>query len=302
MKNFKIYMAALLFGAMTFASCGDKYYITFENNSQYTVNNNTYQGGGEGGGSQELPDVPATDQMKVADGQVMIILELAEGLDDCHGIGVKGCLEGTWSGENTYLNAESSTVTRDLAIMFEPYKVGTPYYTATYTLASDGMQGKICQFYEGDSGWQGQATGVTVDEDLTTLTVDVDYTINGEGQFVINAGAAAGVLVLKIGGWNKSECAAAEPVATEAWIKHAGNDWTWEQMTATATAGVFTYEGTFGNNGCNINLTGEDGGAEWYPLDDSRVTAAEGLAEGDAVIYTFTSTAGNIGTIKVEKK
>lgn len=301
MKNFKFFMGALLFGAMTLASCGDKYYITFENNSQYTVNNNTYQGGGEG--NQELPDVPATDQMIPAAGHVTIILHLADGLELCNGVGVKGCLDGSaWSGENTYIGAESATVGRDEAITFKAYKEGTPYYVATYAFGSAGIQGKVCQFYTDDSGWQGQAIDVTVDEELTTLVADVDYTISGEGQFAIPAEAAAGVLVLNIGGWNKTECAAPEPVATEAWIKHAGNSWNWEAMTATATPGVFTYEGTFGNNGCNINLTGDDAGAEWYSLEDSRVTAAEGLAEGDAVIYTFTSTAGNIGTVKVEKK
>lgn len=301
MKNFKIYMAALLFGAMTLASCSDKYYITFENNSQYTVNNNTYEGGGNGG-SQELPDIPDTDNMKPAAGQVTILINIGD-LDECHGIGVKGCLNGSdWSGENTYIGAESSQVAREDAIRFELYKDGSSFWKATYTLGSAGIQGKVCQFYTGDSGWQGQATGVTVDADLTTLVPDVDYTINDEGQFNVLAEAAAGVLVLNITGWNKTECAAAEPVATEAYIKHAGNGWAWEAMTATATPGVFTYEGTWGNNGCNINTAADDAGAEWYPMDDSRCTIADGLAEGDAVIYTFTSTAGNIGTVKVDKK
>lgn len=301
MKTNKLFLGAMLMGAMLFTACGDKYTLIFENNSQHTVNNNTYVGGGDG--PQELPDVPETDKMVPEAGKVCVILHLADGLDECHGIGLKGCLNGNdWSGENTYLNAESAQVSRDEAIKFESYKAGTPYYKAVFTLGEGGINAKVCQFYEGDSGWQGQATGVTVDADLSTLVEAVDFEISGEGQFSMAAGAAAGVLVLNIEGWNKSECAAAEPVATEAYIKHAGNSWTWEAMTATANPGVFTYEGTWGNNGCNINTTADDAGAEWYPADDSRCTIAAGLAEGDAVIYTFTSTSGNIGTIKVDKK
>lgn len=205
MKNFKLFMGALLFGAMTLASCGDKYYITFENNSQYTVNNNTYQGGGEG--NQELPDVPETDKMIPQAGQVTVIIRLADGVGVCNGIGLKGSLNGSdWSGENTYVNATSAQVGREDAIVFEPYKEGTPYYVATYTFGEAGVQGKICQFYTDDSGWQGQAVDVTVDEELTTLTADLDYTISGEGQFTIPVEAAAGVLVLNIGGFQKTEC------------------------------------------------------------------------------------------------
>lgn len=300
MKANKLFLGAMLMGAMTFVACSDTYNLIFENNSQYTVNNNTYTGGGEG--PQELPDVPETDKMVPGDGQVRVILHLADGLDECHGIGLKGCLNGSdWSGENTYLNDESATVARDEAIKFDSYKAGTPYYTAVFTLGAGGINAKVCQFYEGDSGWQGQATDVTVDTDLTTLIPDVDFTLSAEGQFAMAAGAPAGVLVLNIGGWNKSECAAPEPVATEAYIKHNGNSWTWEQMTATANPGVFTFDTTWGNNGCNINTAADDAGSEWYPMDDSRCTIAEGLAEGDAVRYTFTSTAGCVGTVKVEK-
>lgn len=300
MKNFKSIMAALLLGAMTLASCGDKYNLTFENNSSYKEGD-TYIV--EGGGDVELPDVPNTNSMIPAAGKVTVIIKLADGLDVCNGVGLKGCLDGSaWSGENTYIGAESSQVSRDEAIKFEPYKAGTPYYVATFTLGTAGIEGKVCQFYTDDSGWQGQATDVTVDADLTTLVADVEYTVSGEGQLKVMAEAAAGVLVLNIGGWNKTECGEAAPVATEAFIKHAGNGWTWEAMTATSTAGVFTYEGVWGNNGCNINTVGEDGGAEWYPADDKRCTIAEGLAEGDAVVYTFTSTSGNVGTVKVVKK
>ncbi|MCQ2334716.1 MAG: hypothetical protein MJZ89_02635 [Paludibacteraceae bacterium] len=300
MKTNKFFMGAMLLGAALFTSCGDKYTLVFENNSQYTVNNNTYQGGGDT--PQELPDVPETDKMVPEAGKICVILNLADGLNECNGIGLKGCLNGSdWSGENTYIGAESSQVSRDEAIRFVSYKAGTPYYMAVFNMGEGGINAKVCQFFQGDSGWQGQATDVTVDTDLTTLILDVDFTLSGEGQFALAAGAPAGVLVLNVGGFQKSECAAAQPVATEAWIKCAGNGWTPAQMTATGTAGVFTYESTItdvNTVGANIGLT-EDNLPDWYDLGNAE---SHGLAEGDAVIYTFTSTSGSEGTVTIAKK
>ena len=65
--------------------------------------------------------------------------------------------------------------------------------------------------------------------------------------------------------------------------------------------GVFTYELTIkldnGDNfGCNIGFVdGEEIVESWYPYE------GDAFAEGDKVRYTFTSTNGPKGEVKVEK-
>ena len=89
------------------------------------------------------------------------------------------------------------------------------------------------------------------------------------------------------------------------YIKCAGNGWAWAQMTVDeADKTKFTYETTVTdatNVGANINVAADDAGAKWYDLGDMSA-AAQGLAEGDAYVYTFVQTEGVEGTLSVAKK
>ena len=94
------------------------------------------------------------------------------------------------------------------------------------------------------------------------------------------------------------ECKA-EVVEGVLYIKCAGQDWTWNQMTVDAEDGhKFTFESVVkGDNvGANINVEGKDDGAKWYPLEMGE------LVEGDAIVYTFVQTEGVEGELTVAKK
>lgn len=75
----------------------------------------------------------------------------------------------------------------------------------------------------------------------------------------------------------------AEVVEGVMYIKCAGNGWAPAQMTMV-DANTYTYETTIAdvkNIGANVGPTEDN--LTWYPLDNN-----DGLAEGDAVVYTFT--------------
>ena len=183
MKLNKLMFAALAIGALTLASC--------EKKKDPIV----------------IPPTPTEDVPEVekpAEGYVTIVINIPEGTE-CNGIYLKGNLGGDdWSGENTYVGLEAANVPADQAVRFEAIENSKKWFKATFKLGEGGLQGKICLKYEGDGSWQGQAINVTLDETNTTVALE---SISGEGQFVIAAGAPAGVLYLNIGGWNKSECA-----------------------------------------------------------------------------------------------
>lgn len=86
------------------------------------------------------------------------------------------------------------------------------------------------------------------------------------------------------------------------YIKCAGNGWTWTQMTVDPEDNTkFTFESTVadaGNVGANIGVSDAADG-QWYDLGTAE---ANGLAEGDAIVYTFVSTEGATGTLTVAKK
>lgn len=193
MKANKIMMAALMLGSLVFASCNNK---TPDPVIIPPVDGQT--------------DIPEVD--KPAEGYVTIVLNIPEGTE-CNGIYMKGCINGNdWSGENTYIGLEDAQADAANAVKFEAIDGSKTWFKATFKLGEGGLQGKICLKYENDGSWQGQATGVKVDEENTTVTLTE---ISGEGQFVIAADAPAGVLYLGIGGWQKSECEVVENRAAE---------------------------------------------------------------------------------------
>lgn len=157
----------------------------------------------DGGGEEDN----APDLDKPEDGKLQVVIEIPEGTE-CHGIALKGTFDGeTWSGENTYLGEEGAATPVDGAIYkFEAIPDYANWYTVTID-ATEALQFKVCLIYAGDGSWQGQATGVE-DHECGFTTVD-NSKMSGEGQCQ-ELGANGGLLYLKIGGWNKSECVVEE--------------------------------------------------------------------------------------------
>lgn len=190
MKANKLMVAALAMGALVLAACNSKTPDPVIIDPVVT---------------DDVPEVAKPDE-----GYVTVVIQIPEG-SECNGIYMKGCINGNdWSGENTYIGLEDAQADAANAVKFEAIDGSKKWYKATFKLGEGGLQGKVCLKYEGDGSWQGQATGVTVDEENTTVTLKE---ISGEGQFVIEAATPAGVLYLNITGWNKSEC---ETVAARA--------------------------------------------------------------------------------------
>ena len=92
-------------------------------------------------------------------------------------------------------------------------------------------------------------------------------------------------------------CAGPVEDTGEIWIKCAGNEWTWTQMSGEE--GTFTYTTTVvnaDNLGANIAIDSNGTGEKWYDLGTA---AANGLAEGDSYMYTFTQTELSDGTLTI---
>lgn len=159
----------------------------------------------EGGGNEQPQDTtvtpPAGDD--VPEGYVRILIQVPDG-EECHGIYMKGNLNGSdWSGENTYIGLESGSTPVDEAIRFKRIAENSDFFQADFKLGTNGLEGAVCQQYPNDGSWQGKSAKVTLIEDKTTLEGAKDLELP---QFHIAAGAKAGILALKIGAWENSEC------------------------------------------------------------------------------------------------
>lgn len=185
----KLFMAIMAVAAISLVGCKDK---------------NTPSGSGnEGGGEQKDTTVtpPAGDD--VPEGYVRILIQVPDG-EECHGIYMKGNLNGSdWSGENTYIGLESGSTPVDEAIRFKRIAENSDFFQADFKLGTNGLEGAVCQQYPNDGSWQGKSAKVTLIEDKTTLEGAKDLELP---QFHIAAGAKAGILALKIGAWENSEC------------------------------------------------------------------------------------------------
>lgn len=94
-------------------------------------------------------------------------------------------------------------------------------------------------------------------------------------------------------GVSEDQVCKVEPTEGVMYIKCAGNGWQWAQMTVDPNDNKkFTYESVVSgdNIGANISISNEADG-QWYPLDNT------GFNEGDAILYTFTSTDGDTGEL-----
>lgn len=159
----------------------------------------------EGDGNEQPQDTtvtpPAGDD--VPEGYVRILIQVPDG-EECHGIYFKGSLNGSeWSGENTYVGLENAAEPVETAIRFKRIAENSDFFQADFKLGTDGLQGAVCQQYPDDGSWQGKSAKVTLIADKTTLEGADQLELP---QFHIAAGAKAGILALKIGAWENSEC------------------------------------------------------------------------------------------------
>ena len=149
-------------------------------------------GGGEGG----APDLDAP-----AAGKLRVVIEIPAG-SECNGIALKGTFDGSeWSNENTYLGEAGAQTPVDGAIYKFTKVEGYANWFQVEVPAAEAMEFKVCLIYANDGGWQGQAEGVEIH---SCNFSNIEPTIDG-GQLK-EIGANGGLLYLKIGNWQNSEC------------------------------------------------------------------------------------------------
>ena len=163
--------------------------------------------------SDDQTQVPPTSE-DVPEGYVKILIQVPDG-EECHGIYMKGSLDGSqWSGADTYIGLDDPASAPENAIKFERVEDNSDFFAALFKLGSDGLQGAVCQKYPDDGSWQGKSRKVKLIEEKTTLEGAKDLSLP---QFHIPAGTKSGVLALKIGGWENSECVNPNPAGTAIW-------------------------------------------------------------------------------------
>ncbi|MBO7457941.1 MAG: hypothetical protein J6T80_01635 [Paludibacteraceae bacterium] len=158
-------------------------------------------GGGGGGGETEVEETP--EVAAPAAGSVTLVIQIPEGTE-CNGIAFKGTLDGSkWSGEDTYVSETTAEASSAECIKFAKVEGKKTWFQATFKLGEAGLKGKVCLIYKGDKNWQGQFENWEIIESYTTS----ETSISGDGNLEI---ATSGLVYVKIGGWQKSECAAAK--------------------------------------------------------------------------------------------
>ena len=194
----KLFLAIMAVAAIAMVGCKDKTEAT----------NNEEQ-------KKEDPTKPTDPTDVIPDGYVQILIQVPDG-EECHGIYMKGSLDGSqWSGENTYIGLDAADATAENAIKFVRIADKSDFFKANFKLGSDGLQGAVCQAYPNDGSWQGKSRKVKLIEDKTTLEGAKDLELP---QFHIPAGTKPGVLALKIGGWENSECVKANEAGQAIWV------------------------------------------------------------------------------------
>lgn len=184
MKTNKFMAAALFVGALAMVSCNP------DEKKPVVIPTPTP--------AEDVPEIA-----KPEDGYVTIAINIPEGTE-CNGIAFKGTLDNTtWSGADTYVGLEAADVPAADAILFAPIDGYKGWFSATYKLGEVGLRGKICLVYSNDGSWQGQAINWTIDDTNTSVA----YSKSDDGNIQIDG--TNGVLYVKIGGWQSSECVAA---------------------------------------------------------------------------------------------
>jgi len=167
-----------------------------------------------GGDTTDVPveeDIP--EVVAPAAGYVTIVINIPAN-SECNGIAFKGTLDGAaWTGANEYLG-ENGPATVAECIKFEAIANFANWYKATYKLGAEAwgesqthpatyMAGKLCLIYTDDKNWEGQAVNWSVNDEYTTA----DNGQSGDGNIEVYGG---GLIYVKVGGWQKSECLAPE--------------------------------------------------------------------------------------------
>lgn len=85
---------------------------------------------------------------------------------------------------------------------------------------------------------------------------------------------------------------------TSYYIKHPwnGGEWTWHKMKQDES--TYTYVGTWGGVGANINTSADDSGSEWY--EASTIKGSSNVNMGEKVIFTFYPFNGAKGDLIVQ--
>ncbi len=163
-----------------------------------------------GGDTTDVPveeDIP--EVVAPAAGYVTIVINIPAN-SECNGIAFKGTLDGAaWTGANEYLGENGPAAVAE-CIKFEPIQNFDNWFKATYKLGAAAwgesdthpatyMAGKLCLIYTDDGSWQGQAVDWAVNDEYTT----VDNGQSNDGNIEVYG---SGLLYVKVGGWQSSEC------------------------------------------------------------------------------------------------
>ena len=133
-------------------------------------------------------------------------------------------------------------------------------------------------------------------ENTKILAGTGEFEYENQGQPKLIHVADNGVIYIWVKNWAASPIIEAKKLET-AWVKSNFNneDWAWYEMTPKGD-GVFEFEGIWGGNGCNINETGVEDGAQWYAspelIDDPKA--------GDKVLVTFVSEKMVVGKLSIK--
>lgn len=203
----------------------------------------------------------------------------------------------------SYLNAKGEASSWGLdaaAVIMEPVEGTKTWFKAVIYPDSTGCAtGKPVQLQDdGSMDWGGQPAlnTLTLMEGNCTMTEEN----GGEIKFDFDASSSA-VVYAEATGWKVDPCVV-EPVAEEAWIKHASANeeinWVPQKMTKKSE-GTFTYDLVYSDNGFNIGT--DESCAAWYAPETIEGLDAEKMA-GQNITVTFVSESGAKGKVSVALK
>jgi hypothetical protein len=199
MKANKFFMGALLIAGFAMAlntSCKPK-----EDPTPIVIPDDTTKTQDPEPVVEETPEVAAPGA-----GMVTLVINIPEGTE-CNGIAFKGTLDGAaWTGADQYLGLEGPAAP-DACVKFEKVGDSKVWWKATYKVGTEAwgdnifMAGKLCLIFSNDGSWEGQAINWEFVDDYST----VDHSTSDDGNIQVNG--TTGLLYVKVGGWQGSECA-----------------------------------------------------------------------------------------------
>ncbi len=82
------------------------------------------------------------------------------------------------------------------------------------------------------------------------------------------------------------------------WGSGADEDWTWKKMTKV-NSNEYTYTGSWGGIGANINTTPDDSGAQWFP--ESSISNSAGATVGEEVTFKYLVSSSSLKLIRTQE-